>query len=149
MARRKKADKDNYYIDPEELKQSIIEMQEIGHMTDRFARHLLLIQEKVLKFPRYRGYTQEIKDEMRSHNVQRWVKNGWKTIDPNKNPFAYITQGCYLNFLQAVTNYFRQFNKMRDFMKEIYEMKGLDWRDSPYEEAERQEALNAGKEDLP
>lgn len=118
-------------------------------MTDRFARHLLLIQENVLKFPRYRGYPQEIKDEMRSHNLQRWVKKGWQSINPDKNPFAYITQGCYLNFLQAVSNYFRQFNRMRDFMKEIYEMNGLDWRDSPYEEAERQEALNAGKEDLP
>ena len=43
MARHKKADKDNYYIDPEELKQSIIEMQELGHMTERFARHLMTI----------------------------------------------------------------------------------------------------------
>ena len=42
MGRPKKST-DNYYIDPEELRQSIIEMQELGHMTERFARHLMTI----------------------------------------------------------------------------------------------------------
>ena len=98
MGRQKKTT-DNYYIDPEELRQSIIEMHDLGHMTERFARHLMTIQEKVIQFPRYRGYPQEIKDEMRSHNQYRWVLKGWKSINPDKNPFAYITQGCYLNFL--------------------------------------------------
>lgn len=142
MGRKKKTD--NYYIDPEELRESIIEMQELGHMTERFAMHLLTIQEKVIQFPRYRGYPQEIKDEMRSHNQYRWVLKGWKSINPDKNPFAYITQGCYLNCLQAVTNYFRRFNRHKEYMKLLYELNGLDWSDSPWEEARRQEELEAG-----
>ena len=63
----------------------------------------------------------------------RWVSKGWKTIDPNKNCFAYITQGCYLNFLQALTNYFRVWNKQKEYMKMLYEWNGLDWRDSGYD----------------
>ena len=119
----------------------------MGYMTDRFARHLMTIQEKVIQFPRYRGYPKEIKDEMRSHNLQRWVKKGWQSINPDKNPFAYITQGCYLNFLQAVTNYFRQFNKHREYMKALYELNGLDWSESPWEQARREEELKAGSDE--
>lgn len=48
MGRKSKTDTSNYYIDPDELKESVIEMHELGYMTDRFARHLLTIQEKVL-----------------------------------------------------------------------------------------------------
>lgn len=132
------SNKENYYIDPIELKESVVEMQSAGHMTERFARHLLLLQEKVLQFPRYRGYTEEIKDEMRSHNMYRWVMKGWKTINPEKNVFAYITQGCYLNFLQAITNYFRRWNKQKEYMKLLYEWNGLDWKDSGYDAVDDQ-----------
>lgn len=43
MGRRPKAEKSAYYIDPQELRDSIVEMQSIGHMTERFAKHLLTI----------------------------------------------------------------------------------------------------------
>lgn len=137
MGRKSKGDTSNYYIDPNELKESVIEMQELGYMTERFAKHLLTIQEKVIQFPRYRGYPEEIKEEMRSHNQMRWVMKGWQTIKADKNCFAYITQGCYLNFLQAVTNYFRRFNKFKEYLKLLYEQNGLDWKESGYEQASK------------
>lgn len=43
MGRWKKNTKPEYYIDPEELKQSVIEMQELGQPTERFCLHLLTI----------------------------------------------------------------------------------------------------------
>lgn len=43
MGRWKKNTKPEYYIDPEELKQSVIEMQSLGYPTDRFGLHLLTI----------------------------------------------------------------------------------------------------------
>ena len=43
MGRKSKGDTSNYYIDPNELKESVIEMQELGYMTERFAKHLLTI----------------------------------------------------------------------------------------------------------
>lgn len=75
--------KPNYYIDPDELKDSIVEMKEKGEMTERFAKHLLDIQERVLKFPRFIRYHSDVKEEMRMQNLEKWVKTGWKCIDPN------------------------------------------------------------------
>lgn len=67
------------------------------------------------------------------------MNTGWKSINPEKNIFAYITTGCCLNFLSALTKYFKEFNKKKELMKSIYQELGLDWRDSGYEEAERAE----------
>lgn len=109
IVRRPKATPDKYYIDPQELKVVIVEMQSNGTgMTDEFARMLLLIQEKVLEFPRFSGYPEEVKDEMRSENIMRWVKRGWRTINPEKNAFSYITTACTLNFLTALEKYFKR-----------------------------------------
>lgn len=103
--------KPNYYIDPDELKQSIIEMQELGYPTDRFARHLLAIQEHVLLFPRFCRYHIEVKEEMRMQNIDKWIKYGWKVIDPDKNPFSYITTATYRNFLDGLKKYYNREEK--------------------------------------
>ena len=57
--------KPNYYIDPDELRESIIEMKEKGEMTERFARHILAIQDHILKFPRFIRYHSDVKEEMK------------------------------------------------------------------------------------
>ena len=69
------------------------------------------------------------------------MNTGWKSINPEKNIFAYITTGCCLNFLSALTKYFKEFNRRKDLLKMAYEASGLDWKDSGYEEAEKTEAL--------
>lgn len=83
-------------------------MKKLGRMTERFARHLLTIQEKVLEFRRFIGYRDTLKDEMRSYNLYRWAKRGWKMIDADKNCFAYITTACQLNFLRALADYYKE-----------------------------------------
>lgn len=110
-----------FYIDPAELKQSIIEMHELGHPTDRFARHLLTIQARVLHFPRFAGYPDSVKEELMSHNIYRWMKRGWRCIDPNKNPFAYITTACTRNFLTALKKYFGTINDEKKMLQEFAE----------------------------
>ena len=69
------------------------------------------------------------------------MNTGWKAINPDKNIFAYITTGCCLNFLSALTKFFKEFEKKKNFLKMAYEAAGLDWRDSGYEEAENTEAI--------
>ena len=65
MGRRPKAEKDQYYIQPEELRLSVVKSQEQGSPTEEFAKFLLTIQEKVLQFPRFRGYPEDVKQELR------------------------------------------------------------------------------------
>ena len=127
------------YLDPEELRASIVEMQALGHMTDRFAKNLMLVADHVMQFPRFVRYPEEIKEEMKSYNVYRWVKRGWKSVNPDKNPFAYLTQACYLNFLQALTNHFRELRKYMEAYKAECERCGIEWKDSGWLKAEKDE----------
>ena len=69
------------------------------------------------------------------------MHTGWKAINPEKNIFAYITTGCALNFLSALTKYFREFEKKKALLKKAYEAAGLDWKESGYDEAENTEKL--------
>lgn len=62
-------------------------------------------------FPRFSGYEDEVKNELRSFNQLRWVRSGWRLIKADKNPFAYITTACSLNFLTALEKYFKKQNR--------------------------------------
>lgn len=113
--------KENYYIDPDDLKDAVKEMREKGVMTERFGKYLLDIQERVLDFPRFVRYHDEIKDELRLYNIERWCRRGWKYIKEEGNPFSYITTGCFLNFLDALTRYFKQQQKQEELVKILME----------------------------
>ena len=39
---------DRWYIDPEELRMSVWEMREQGHLTERFARNMIIIFERIM-----------------------------------------------------------------------------------------------------
>ena len=69
----------------------------------------------------------------------RWMTRGWKSIKSDKNIFAYITQGCYLNMLSALERTFKRIKQHRDFLKSVYDELGIDWSESGYEEAEKTE----------
>ena len=71
----------------------------------------------------------------------RWMTRGWKSIKSDKNIFAYITQGCYLNMLSALERTFKRINQHREFLKSVYDELGIPWEKSGYEEASEQEAL--------
>lgn len=52
-----------------------------------------------------------MKNELRSFNQLRWVRSGWRLIKADKNPFAYITTACSLNFLTALEKHFKKQNR--------------------------------------
>ena len=71
---------DRWYIDPEELRMSVWEMREQGHLTERFARNMIIIFERIMQMPKYRVFSEEFKKDLWQYNAFRWSSSGWKTI---------------------------------------------------------------------
>lgn len=94
---KKRATKDKYYVDPDQLKQEIINTQKQGSCTEGLAMMILDITRHVYGLPKYNRCSPEDKEEMVSFNIERWMKRGIYTISPDNNPFSYITHGTELN----------------------------------------------------
>ena len=43
--------------------------------------------------------------------MEKWVRYGWKSIDPDRNPFSYITTATYRNFLDGLKLYYHREEK--------------------------------------
>lgn len=67
-------------------------------------------------------YHEDVKDDMRLHNIERWVRTGWKYIKAEGNPFSYITTGCYLNFLDALKTHFGKHNNEVALLKHLLDI---------------------------
>lgn len=67
-------------------------------------------------------YHEDVKDDMRLHNIERWVRTGWKYIKADGNPFSYITTGCYLNFLDALKTHFGKQNNEVAMLKHLLDI---------------------------
>jgi hypothetical protein len=66
-----------------------------------------------------------VKDELRSFNQLRWVRSGWRLIKADKNPFAYITTACSLNFLTALEKHFKKQNRENELKATMIEFRDL------------------------
>ena len=125
--RRKLAPKERFYISPQELEDAVVEMKAVGYMTDRFARLLMTVQDKVLRFPRFVGYPDAIKEEISSYNMLKWVRSGWKTVDIGRGSiFAYLTTATHLNMLTGLKNYFSAMERHRKVKQAIAEQIQLE-----------------------
>ena len=63
-----------------------------------------------------------MKNELRSFNQLRWVRSGWRLIKADKNPFAYITTACSLNFLTALEKHFKKQNRENELKQTAMEL---------------------------
>lgn len=55
----------------------------------------------------------------------RWVRSGWRLIKADKNPFAYITTACTLNFLTALEKHFKKQNRENELKQTMIEFRDL------------------------
>ena len=101
------------------------------------------IHERVVNtFPRFKGYSAEVKEEIMSWSIFKLLKyDYWKRLDPARGSiFAYLTQSAYLNMLTALGLYYKEWNKRRDLVKDAMEqMKqyfaSINYMPSGWEEA--------------
>ena len=70
--------------------------------------------------PRFKNYPMEVKEEIVSWSLHKFVKNeSWRRLDPTKgSTFAYITTAAFRNMLTALALYFRDYNRRIELIKD-------------------------------
>lgn len=72
----------------------------------------------MLKHEAFRGYRQDIKDEMKSFSIFRILKCGLKSYKfDKKNAFGYFTNACYRNYIQVLGRYYTKLNHHQNWLK--------------------------------
>ena len=67
----------------------------------------------------FRGYRQDLKDEMKGYSLLRIIKCGLNSFDPNRGckAFSYLTRAIFQNFITIITRYYRKLNNHQKWLK--------------------------------
>jgi len=98
-----------YYLTNGDLLPEVIKSKELGKMTDKLARMLMLLVDRYSRRPNFNGYS--FKQDMVSEALVNLVQNALK-FDPAKssNPFAFYTTAIHHSFLQYMNGEKKQRN---------------------------------------
>ena len=88
------------------------------------------IATKLSNHSNFRNYPIDIKEEMISYATYKILKGLVHYRFEFKNPFAYITQGCWNAFVTVCGKYYKQINLKRDYAKrflgKLEEIEGIN-----------------------
>lgn len=114
------ADKKNY-IDNDELEQEMSKYRLTHQVSERLGQILIDLHDHILQHQNFRGYRQDIKDEMRSYSLLRLLKRGLDTYNPDKGckAFSYFTRAVFQNFLTVLQRYYRTLNQHQQYVKDM------------------------------
>lgn len=116
----KAKNKDNHYVNSEELRNDLIEYYALGpdvKPNDKLSIQLMKIAERLSYSGKFKGYT--YREMMVSDAVERMLMAVLrKKYDPSKgNPFAYFTRIAYNSFKAAIKDN-NQYSKILEQYKE-------------------------------
>lgn len=142
MAKRKKSNKDNFYVDPKKLRELLhieagIKRENPDHVvSDELAGMMYLIAQNLTRKPNFNSYPAEVKEDMTSLAIEtmlRYYHNYNRDI--SDNAFSYLTQYAYNSFIRVLNKEKRAreermialdiINRRGDFSKWAHES-GLD-----------------------
>ena len=128
----------NFYIDPKELSAEIRKSQKDHQCTDSLAAMAQKVLKNVLAWPKFRYQTQDIKDEIGSYSMYRWLKTGMYSCKPDGNCFSYLTQSIYSNCLCRLMQLKKKEASRLEYEKTVLDSIGR-WADNVISKAEDEE----------
>jgi hypothetical protein len=118
---------DKNYVDNDELEQELKKHIETGNVSERLGQILIDLHDHILQHKNFRGYRQDLKDEMKSYSLYRIIKRGLETWNPEKGgkAFSYLTRAIFQNFITIISRYYRRLNLHQEYIKN--ELASLDY----------------------
>jgi hypothetical protein len=93
------SNKGKYYLTNEDLLPEVIKSREVGYITDRLARMLMLLTERYSRKANFVGYS--YREDMVGAALLNLCKNALKfNPERSQNPFAFYTTAIFRSFLQ-------------------------------------------------
>lgn len=115
-----------FYINPDDLKNEIIISQKNKQCSNKLAEMLMTLHKKVLNFPSFKNYTKEDKEDMMFFSIERFLKKGIFTANPDKNLFAYMTTGIYINYQNYLKKMYKRLNIEREYQEQFLKSLGVN-----------------------
>lgn len=141
----------NYYIDPQEFLKSMLDSQEKGQPTEKYAEGCLLIANHLLTSRQFNGYSTHIKEDMVSNAMVCSMKAIHKfNIEKTQNAFGYITRTIWTSFIMVLRQHYRYINLKNKMMEHQLELMDYQtakrtlkmWNDSEWKERNDYETEN-------
>lgn len=86
--------------------------------SEKLGQLLITMHDHILNHRNFRGYRQDLKDEMKSFSLFRILKCGLKSFKfGTSKPFSYFTRAIFLNYLTCIGKYYERLNKHQAYVK--------------------------------
>ena len=113
----------NYYIEKSDFLQAMTESQSLGYPTEKYAEGCMLIANHLLQSRQFRGYSEHLKEDMRSNALLCCMKAINKfNIEKTNNAFGYITRTIWTSFIMVLRQHYRYINLKNKLMEHQLEM---------------------------
>lgn len=107
------------YLTSDELADALEEAQAGGNRpTERLCRMFRTLSERILRSPKFSGYSFADKEDMSSAAMEKMIKNikNWKP-EYRDNTFNYFTTCCHQAFYGWLRRYYKWINQKREALK--------------------------------
>lgn len=101
-----------------------------GGNPEPFGVLLIQLHDNILRHANFRGYNDDVKDEMRGYSIMRILRRGLNTWKPETGKlFSYLTRAIFHNYITILGRYYRKLNNHRKFLRN--ELAGIDTKGNP------------------
>lgn len=115
----------NNYIDRNELHSEMKAYKDTGVISERLGQLFLTITDHILGHSNFRNYTQDVRQEMKSHALLMLVKYSHNCDAYQRDArqtFNYITTIIFNAFRQVLLRYYKQLNIQRELEQSYIQM---------------------------
>ena len=113
------------YIDRNELHSEMKAYKDTGVISERLGQLFLTITTHILGHSNFRNYTQDVRQEMKSHALLMLVKYSHNCDAYQRDAtsvFAYVTTIIFNAYRQVLQKYYKQLNLKRELEKHYISM---------------------------
>ena len=115
----------NNYIDRTELHSEMKTYKDTGVISERLGQLFITMVDHILGHSNFRNYTQDVREEMKSHALLLLVKYSHNCDAYQRDArqvFNYLTTVTFNAFKQVLQKYYKQLNLKRELERRYLDM---------------------------
>ena len=121
----------NNYIDRTELHNEMKAYKDTGIISERLGQLFLTMTDHILGHSNFRNYTQDVREEMKSHALLLLVKYSHNCDAYQRDArqvFNYLSTVTFNAFKQVLQKYYKHLNLKRELEQQYLDMLAQEYR---------------------
>ena len=115
----------NNYIDRDRLHQLMRDYKDTGKISEELGNMFMIMTDHILGHSNFRNYTQDVREEMKSHALMLLVKYSHNCDAYQRDArqtFNYITTIVMNSFKQILLKYYKRLNTQRELERQYLDL---------------------------